>query len=281
MKKNGKKTLVAIFCAILLSSSLISCSQSTDATSKNETANGQPTSQQQSGSMNASQNNQTNSASQQTKPNSSETSQSIEKEKYEAQIAYYMELAESLQAQLVKQKEEAYIDECEYKLKIEALQETVSLLEATVNALSTNNKQPSATPDTPTQNQPEYDKVVLQNAFQYSINNGKVTIIGYTGNDIDVVIPSNINGFPVTDIGEGAFQNSYVRSVTIPSSVRHIDWFAFSGCTALQSITIPSSVLSIDYGAFDYCPKTLTVKCEKGSYAEAYAKSWGMKTEIN
>ena len=111
------------------------------------------------------------------------------------------------------------------------------------------------------------------------MSGGTVTITGYTGSMIDVEIPSTIDGLSVTRIGEDAFKNALIRSVTIPSSVREIDWFAFSGCTCLESVTIPSSVLTINYGAFDYCPKSMKVYCEKGSYAEAYAKSWGMITE--
>ena len=282
MKKNLKKSLSLIICALLLSSSLISCSSEPDEPLQDGSQDKQPSIQQQTGNNSSSQKDeQTETPTQQSKPNSSGTSQDIEKDKYEAQISYYMELTESLQTQLVKLKEDAYIDECEYKLKIESLEETIALLEATIDTLSAGTDQPSATPNKPSTDIPDFDKVVSQSEFKYSTSDGKVTITGYTGNSLDVVIPSNIDGFPVTDIGEGAFQNAYVRSVTIPSSVRHIDWFAFSGCTCLESITIPSSVLSIEYGAFDYCPKTLTVKCDKGSYAEAYAKSWGMRTEIN
>lgn len=283
MKKNLKKSLAVIFCALLLSSSLISCSSEADGTIENGATDKQTSIQQQTdNSINSSQKNeQTETPTQESKPNSSASTQDIEKDKYEAQISYYMELTESLQTELVKLKEEAYIDECEYKLQIESLEETIGLLEATVAALSAGNKQPTTTPDSPSTSLPDYDPVVSKSDYKYTLNNGQVTITGYTGKSLDIEIPSNIEGFPVTDIGEGAFQNTYIRSVVIPSCVRRIDWFAFSGCTCLESITIPSSVLSIEYGAFDYCPKTMIVKCDKGSYAEAYAKSWGIKTETD
>lgn len=283
MKKNLKTRLALIFCALLLSSSLISCSSDPDGVPENSTANNQTTTQQQTDNgLSSTQNSeQTEASTQPNKPDSSTTAQDIEKDKYEAQITYYMELTESLQAQLVKLKEEAYIDEYEYKLQIESLEETIGLLEATVAALSTGNKQPTTSPDAPSTALPDYDPVVLQSDYTYTLENGQIIITGYKGKELDVKIPSQIDGFPVGVIGEGAFQNAYIRSVVIPSSVRLIDWFAFSGCTCLESITIPSSVLSIEYGAFDYCPKTMTVKCEKTSYAEAYAKSWGMRTEPN
>ena len=115
-------------------------------------------------------------------------------------------------------------------------------------------------------------------SFSYVENNGEITITGYAGKDIDIIIPSNINGFPVTRIGENAFKGSSVRSVVIPSSVKLIDWFAFYGSTCLESITVPSSVTTIEYGAFDYCPASMAVVCPEGSYAEAYTKSRGIRT---
>ena len=93
---------------------------------------------------------------------------------------------------------------------------------------------------------------------------------------MDLNIPSAIDGMPVVAIGDEAFKGMQIRSVVIPSGVKEIGWFAFSACTVLESVTLPSSVTSIGYGAFDYCPKSFKVICEKGSYAEAYAISWGM-----
>jgi hypothetical protein len=50
---------------------------------------------------------------------------------------------------------------------------------------------------------------------------------------------------------------------------------------ALSEITIPTSVTDIGYGAFDHCSHSLTIICEKDSYIEAYATSWGIKAEAN
>lgn len=62
------------------------------------------------------------------------------------------------------------------------------------------------------------------------------TIKKYNGNDAVVNIPSEINGTPVTTIGNAAFQNSAVTSVTIPASVTEIGSNAFAGCTNLTSV---------------------------------------------
>lgn len=64
------------------------------------------------------------------------------------------------------------------------------------------------------------------------------TIKKYNGNDTVVVIPPTIISWPVTKIGEDAFQdNTTITSVTIPDSVTEIGANAFAGCTNLTSVT--------------------------------------------
>lgn len=63
------------------------------------------------------------------------------------------------------------------------------------------------------------------------------TIKKYNGNDTVVVIPPTISSWPVTKIGEDAFQdNTTITSVTIPASVTEIGANAFAGCTNLTSV---------------------------------------------
>ena len=62
------------------------------------------------------------------------------------------------------------------------------------------------------------------------------TIKKYNGNDAVVNIPSEINGTPVTTIGNAAFRDSSVTSVTIPASVTEIGANALAGCTNLTSV---------------------------------------------
>lgn len=62
------------------------------------------------------------------------------------------------------------------------------------------------------------------------------TITKYVESDTVVVIPSKINGITVETIGNTAFQNSAVTSVTIPASVTEIGSNAFAGCTNLTSV---------------------------------------------
>lgn len=65
-----------------------------------------------------------------------------------------------------------------------------------------------------------------------------VTITKYTGKESTVILPSTINSWPVTKIGEDALKdNTTITSVTIPANVTEIGANAFAGCTNLTSVT--------------------------------------------
>lgn len=112
--------------------------------------------------------------------------------------------------------------------------------------------------------------------FEYIIENGGITITKYVGKKTSVQIPNTIEQLPVLKIGENAFFESKVKSVTLPKNCIEIDWFAFYGCYALTTVYISSNVETIGYGAFDSCSKSLTIYCEKNSYAQKYAQSFGI-----
>jgi uncharacterized caspase-like protein len=91
--------------------------------------------------------------------------------------------------------------------------------------------------------------------FGFEIVNGRsVTITVYIENAATVNIPAQIQGLPVTAIGDSVFRSrSYITSVTIPDGVTSIGSSAFSYCSNITSITIPTSVTSIGNEAFKNC----------------------------
>ena len=93
----------------------------------------------------------------------------------------------------------------------------------------------------------------------FEINNGSITITGYTGTGGDVVIPSATNGLPVTSIGDYAFDDSTLTNVTIPGSVTNIGSYAFVECTNLASVTMSNGVINIGGGTFQACASPLAM----------------------
>ena len=103
----------------------------------------------------------------------------------------------------------------------------------------------------------------LENGVYWVQNgNNEIIIAGYesTEENASVVIPSCVNGVPVTSIGIGAFNmaKSLVK-IEIPSSVTAIGSFSFSG-SSLVSLTVPEGVTSIGRSAFSSITSLLSVE---------------------
>lgn len=106
--------------------------------------------------------------------------------------------------------------------------------------------------------------------FEYTENNGEITITGYykkEGDSLfgkacpkDVTIPNKINKKPVTMIGDKAFYNYKLDSLTIiPNSIKKIGGWAFRN-TDLPSLVLPEGVESIGGESFaDNNIKTLSL----------------------
>jgi len=102
-------------------------------------------------------------------------------------------------------------------------------------------------------------KTNLASDFEYTDNEGKITITGYIGKSKDAVIPGKINNLPVTAIGDKAFlgvdedadqpKNNQLSSVFIPDGVTKIGHLAFF-CNELTGVIIPNTVTFIGDGAF-------------------------------
>lgn len=89
--------------------------------------------------------------------------------------------------------------------------------------------------------------------FEYRKYSDHVEISFCDMSATEVVIPNEIEGLPVTSIGDNAFFACSLTSIIIPDSVINIGNGAFQFCALLTSITIPDSVTSIGDSAFDYC----------------------------
>ena len=83
------------------------------------------------------------------------------------------------------------------------------------------------------------------NDFIYEIVDESVIITGYTGSET-VVVPSQIDGLNVSEIGCNAFKdNKNIVSITVSSGVQDIGASAFENCTSLATISLPDTIIHI------------------------------------
>ncbi len=104
--------------------------------------------------------------------------------------------------------------------------------------------------------------------WEYTVNNNEVTISGCGAADY-LIIPSQINGCPVTSIGNAAFEDWYGTAITIPNSVTSIGNLAFHNCYVLREIVIPDSVTSLGSRVFMncYCLTSISIPSTLSDYA--------------
>lgn len=95
--------------------------------------------------------------------------------------------------------------------------------------------------------------------------NGVLTgVSGLTQGNTAVVIPSEVNGITVREIGTGVFKdNRNIVSLTIPDSVTTLQNRICSGCTALREVYLPSGLTVIPDETFDGCSSLSTVHFPK------------------
>lgn len=136
-------------------------------------------------------------------------------------------------------------------------------------------------------------------SFDYSVQGDGAVITKYTGNAANVDIPASVDGYPVIEVGEGAFRyNRDLRSVSVPGSVQTIGAnafrecphlhtlyledgvgsvgnMAFCGCGALTEVSVPGSVQEIGIYAFAYCAGLQSVEIGYGVQTIGYGAFYG------
>ena len=94
---------------------------------------------------------------------------------------------------------------------------------------------------------------------------GTLKVTGYAGYDTEYVIPAEINGKKITEIGMTAFYEcTSLTKVTIPDGVTSIGVEAFNRCTSLTDIVLPDSLTNIGDGAFANCTSLKSVTIPAG-----------------
>ncbi len=97
--------------------------------------------------------------------------------------------------------------------------------------------------------------------LRYTIDNEEVTITGcITDAEGEMIIPEEIEGYPVRIIGKQAFWRcSKITKVVIPGGVEKLDAYAFSDCSKLKDVIISNGVVEIGVCAFDGCRELVEI----------------------
>lgn len=104
----------------------------------------------------------------------------------------------------------------------------------------------------------------------YIKHEDRVCITEYSGKDLTVIIPSIIEGCPVTVIKKKAFLSSrFVTEIFLPETIEKIEDYAFARCRKLTKISIPYKKIEIG--------QDILIDCDKLSYI--YNSS--LNTEVN
>ncbi len=123
----------------------------------------------------------------------------------------------------------------------------------------------------------------------FTIEDG--VLLSVLAEEYDIVIPKGVH-----TIGDGAFQNTFIGSVTMPNSVqviqkdafyasyvheiklsknlRYIGTGAFAGCDHLEKIYIPKSVTHIGIWAFRFCSNLKKIYFESDTISPDFHSEW-------
>lgn len=118
--------------------------------------------------------------------------------------------------------------------------------------------------------------------WTYEIQNDNASITAYGGTDADVTVPSELDGYTVTRIGDGAFAgNTSLINVTLPLSVTTLSSGVFADCSNLESVTYLNPAVSLaDPTVFSNCGSLTTFYGYIDSSAEQYAQYLGFDFEV-
>lgn len=120
-------------------------------------------------------------------------------------------------------------------------------------------------------------------------NGNATTRLIYLGKSVREITDGAFRGFTALEsvrlfkhlksIGAGAFAGcTALTGIILPRGAQGIGAEAFDGCGELLSVKIPPNVTAIGENAFRGCGK-LTIYCEEGSAADAYAKANGIRVK--
>ncbi|MBQ4102953.1 MAG: leucine-rich repeat domain-containing protein [Clostridia bacterium] len=99
--------------------------------------------------------------------------------------------------------------------------------------------------------------------FELSEDGTMYKVIDAKDDLVDIVIPSEYKGLPVTRIESEAFREvgfNRIKSVTMPNTVTSMGDMVFSGCSKLEEVVLSANLKSIPRSTFHWCNSLKSVK---------------------
>lgn len=95
--------------------------------------------------------------------------------------------------------------------------------------------------------EPDSDDRVEKNGVLYQLrDDDHYRAVGMTETGTELILPAEVDGIPVTEIGPDAFAgNTAITRAVIPDSVQTVGDGAFRGCSALETVVMPDGLVSI------------------------------------
>ena len=101
---------------------------------------------------------------------------------------------------------------------------------------------------------------LLQGDFVFAKKNETYYLMGYNGNDKEIVLPDNYNG-NIYEIHKHAFTyNGDVTKITIPEGIDVVGEYAFAVCSSLKEVSLPTTIQSLGFSAFRNCSSLKSIK---------------------
>jgi len=102
-----------------------------------------------------------------------------------------------------------------------------------------------------------------EDGFDYEIVGEEAMIVGYTGSESIVAIPSDVEGKTVTTVAAGAFRdNATMQELFLTANITAIEPNAFVNCPDLRSVYVYSD-MTVAAGTFVNCPR---LRCVMENY---------------
>ncbi|MCL1904275.1 MAG: leucine-rich repeat protein [Oscillospiraceae bacterium] len=94
----------------------------------------------------------------------------------------------------------------------------------------------------------------------------RITSLYYYGTDAHVQIPTQIDGFPITDLNNLDFDfNNKIETLTIPEGITSIRYLYLFYCENFTTLNLPASITNIEYFNFSECSNFTAVIVDSGN----------------